>query len=173
MNVENKIETPARVNINEAARDAMIGAEDYAAGAKRLLERAHRNPALLDALLQPHEWHAALAAVRNATTSKRKAVWTAPTRAEKAEGAERVFLLAESIGEMLLDFPLPGGRALRLATKEDVNEAADFYRTKAVDMGHKARWLARIARKVPKGQTVGDALDNAALEKMQKETDNG
>ncbi len=173
MNVETKIEIPTKININEAARAAMTGAADYASGAKRLLERAHRNPPLLDALLSPHEWHAALAAVRAATTSKRKAVWTAPTRAEKAEGAARVFILAESIDEMLLDFPLPGGLALRLATKEDVTEAADFYRTKAVDMGWKARWLIRIARKVPKGQTVGDALDNAALEKMQKETDNG
>ncbi len=173
MNVETKIETPAKININEAARMAMAGAADYPAGVKRLLQEAHLNPALLEALLQPHEDRAALAAVRAVTISKRKAVWTAPTRAEKAEGAKRVCILAESIDEMLLDFPLPGGRALRLATKDDVTEAADFYRIKSSDMGWKARWLARIARKVPKGQTVGDALDNAALEKMQKDTNNG
>ena len=173
MNVETKIEIPAKINIKEAARKAMIGAVDYAAGADCLLDDAHQNPALLDALLSPHERHAAMTAVRAATSAKRNAVWTAPTRAERAESAERVFILAESIGEMLLDFPLPGGRALRLATKEDVNEAADYYRNTAANMGHKARWLARIAPEVPNGQTVGDALDNSALEKMQRETDNG
>ena len=63
--------------------------------------------------------------------------------------------------------------ALGLATKGDVQGAAGFYQTQAADMSHKFRWLLKVARRVPAGKTVGDALKNEDLEKMQKDTGNG
>jgi len=173
MNISTTIEAPSKINVNEAARKALDGAPDFSTAAKSLLKDAHRKPLLLAALVKPVEWQAAMAAVRAANTSHRMAVWTAPTRADLAEQADRAFVLADAMGDMLLDFPLPGGQPLRSATKEDVTEAAEFYGLRATNMAHKSRWMMKIAAKVPKGETVENMLDNVALIRMKKDTENG
>ena len=157
-------------SVNAAARRAMDGAITYREGAERLLAVARNDPGLLAALLEPHEINAAMEAVQKAVSDFRRIVWEGPNRAAQAE---RVNALIRSNRAMLLDFPLPGGLALRLATKADVTEAAGFYRDHSDDMAHKSRWLVRIARRVREGQTVAEALDNSALEKMQEDTRNG
>ncbi len=170
MNAPVKIEIPSRVNLSEAARSAMAGASTYREGAERLLGLARQDPELMAAIMEPYELSAAMDAVQKVVSSFRRRVWVGPNRAAEAE---RVGALVQSNREMLLDFPLPGGVALRHAMKPDVDAAARFYRDHATDMAHKSRWLVKVARRVPAGQTVGEALDNAGLEKMQKETENG
>ena len=160
----------APTSVNAAARGAMTGAASYREGAERLLVVARNDPRLLAALLEPHEINAAMDAVQKAVSDFRRVVWARPNREAQAE---RVDALIDSNRAMLLDFPLPGGLALRLATKADVRAAAGFYRDHSDDMAHKSRWLVRIARRVPEGKTVAEALDNSALEKMQEDTRNG
>jgi len=170
MNAPVKIEIPSRVNLSDAARSAMAGVSTYREGAERLLDLARQDPELMAAIMEPYELSAAMDAVQKTVSDFRRLVWVSPDREAQAE---RVEALIRSNRAMLLDFPLPGGLALRFATKADVNAAAGFYRDHATDMAHKSRWLLRIARRVPAGQTVAQALDNPALEKLQKETKNG
>ncbi len=157
-------------SVNAAARRAMDGATTYREGAEKLLAAARGNPGLMAALLEPHELNAAMDAVQKAISNFRAVVWAVPDREDQAN---RVGALIKANREMLLDFPLPGGLALRFATKWDVKEAAGFYRDHSNDMAHKSRWLVRIARRVPEGKTVADALDNSTLEKIQEDTRNG
>ena len=171
MNIETRITTDT-TNIAEAARTAMDGAPTYRDGAKRLLAMTRDDAELKAALMGPYEMSAAMDAVTLASRAYRKTIWTAPSRAERSEQAEQTFVLAESNLEML-DFPLPGGKPLRLASKADVKAAAYFYSTQATDMAYKGRWLVKIAGKMKFGQTVGEALDNEALKKMQKDARNG
>ncbi len=148
----------------------MATSSTYREGAKKLLAFARNDPALMAAIMEPYEISAAIDAVQKAVSNFRRIAWTSPNR--QAE-AERVEALIQSNRVILLDFPLPGGMALRFATKADVKDAAGFYRDHAADMAHKSRWLLRVARRIPAGKTVGEALDNVALEKMQKDTENG
>ncbi len=160
----------AEISIHAAAVEAMAGCENYHEGAKRLLEAAKANPALMAALMAPYEFHAALEAVRDASRSVRATIWNAPDRGKEATEA---MALAAATAEWLLDFPLPGGLLLRHAGKEELTAAAGFYDRQARDMGHKARWLERVAKAVPKGKTAGDVLTNAKLAKLQEDTRNG
>lgn len=164
------IKIPTRVNLSEAARNAMVGVSSYKEGAKSLLAMTRNDPALLTALLEPYELQAATGAVQKAVADFRKRTWSSPNR--KIEET-RVAALAQSNRETLLDFPLPGGMSLRDANRGDVAEAIAFYNVHSKDMAHKARWLARIVGKVPKNSTVGQVLGNDDLEKMQKDSENG
>ena len=161
------IEVPNRVNVSDAARRAMDGAASYREGAQILLEMAERDPDLMSAIIDPWKLRAAEDAVGLAMKGVRRRTWES-TQRQIDPG--RIAALIQSNREMLLDFPLPGGLALRNATKDDVTAASLFYSTQASDMSHKARWLELIAKKVPKGKTVADALNNDALAKLQETT---
>jgi len=161
------IEVPNRVNVSEAARRAMDGAASYREGAQVLLDMAERDPTLMSAIIDPWKLRAAEEAVGLAMKTFRRRTWESTQR---QIDPNRVAALIQSNREMLMDFPLPGGLALRDATKDDVTAAALFYSTQATNMGHKARWLDLIAKKVPKGKTVADALDNDALATLQEKT---
>lgn len=161
------IAVPSRTNVSEAARRAMDGAASYRDGAQILLEMAERDPDLMRAIIEPWKLRAAEDAIGLAMKDFRRRTWES---SQRQIDPNRVQALIQSNREMLLDFPLPGGMALRDATKADVAAASDFYGNQASDMSHKARWLGMIAKKVPKGKTVSQALDNDALAKLQETT---
>ncbi len=170
MNTLVKIKVEEHVSVEVAAKTAMQGADSTHDGAKRLLEMAGADPDLMRALMGPWEHRAAIYAVRSATRKVRVLIWEKATR-EAADN--RVVALVHSNAAMLLEFPLPGGKLLRNALNTECEEAANFYRRQAVDMVQKSAWLRLIAKNVPKGKTVGQALDELTLALFKEETKNG
>ena len=170
MNVPVKIETSEVISVEAFAKSAMDGVDTYEEGAKRLLAMARADPALMFALMKPYEVRAARIAVGRFGRDSRRKVWNRPTT---TDSNARVVALVASNMAMLLDFPLPGGKPLRDATKDEVQDAANSYRTQAVDMVQKSAWLKLIAKNVPKGKTVGETLDELALALFKEESKNG
>jgi len=68
----------------------------------------------------------------------------------------------------LLEFPLPtpGNKLLRNSNAAEISEAVRFYSQQAGDMTHKAKWLAAVQLKLPKGKTVDEVLDERTLQRM-------
>ena len=163
---EDTINIPSRVNVAEAARLAMDGAASFREGAQNLLAKAPRGSDLYIAIMEPHELHACMSACQLAMKDFRRETWTSPNRSIPTTS---VYALLASTRAMLMDFPLPGGKALRDAIKPDVEAASSFYSKQSTDMGYKSRWLSLVAGKVKKGKTVGQSLDNDALEILQTE----
>ena len=126
------------------------------------LERwAKSNRDLYEYLTAPYLSRACYDAVRSCCRHDRKALYTAPNYTKGGNG-DRVHQHAHS----LLDFPLPGGKRLRDATRADLEAAANFYRQQAKDMANKADWLEAIAAKVGK-KKVGSVLSAEALRSLK------
>lgn len=110
-------------------------------------------------------------AVKTICRSERRSTWLPPNYDAGGNGA-RVLALAKSNSEMLLDFPLWGGKKLRDATKDDVAESAAKWTAQGKDMMSKGRWLSLVASRVPEKKTVGQALTETELRKLHKEATN-
>lgn len=93
---------------------------------------------------------------------ERRKIWSAPAPDTKSQ-SNRVVNHAKSI----LDFPLPGGKRLRDATKEDLSAASSFYQKQAAKMSSISEWLSSVAKRVKKGATVGDCLSEKQLHRMK------
>lgn len=161
--------------VSEAARRAYDDANGDVQEAARMLEHAARsNSPLRDALVEPLIAGACWDAVRGQVRFKRAAIWHAPNVASgpaaKSEAVQaqtdRVVHLATGTLRM---FPLPGGKRLGEATRQEIAEAAGFYERQAGDMAHKARWLQLVAQSVPAGKTAGDVLTDERLAELQTE----
>ena len=135
MNAPVKIETSEVISVEAFAKSAMDGVDTYEEGSKRLLAMARADPALMLALMEPYEARAARIAVRRFGRHSRHAVWNRPTT---TDSNDRVVALVASNMAMLMDFPLPGGKLLRNATRDEVSDAANSYRKQAVDMVRKS-----------------------------------
>ncbi len=170
MNAPVKIEVQEPVSVEAAAKAAMQGEKSFEDGAKRLLTMAREDAGLMAALMGPYESRAAYDAVRKGSRHLRRVIWDQSTT-HAANG--RVGALVAANMAMLLEFPLPGGKPLRDATRDEVQDAADLYRKQAVDMVQKAAWLRLVAKNVPTGKTVGETLDELALALFKEETKNG
>ena len=170
MNAPVKIKTPGYINLQSAARIAMQGQKSHHVGAKCLLEMARKDASLMAALMEPYEERAAYNAVRKQSSDLRREIWKKST---EQPANDRVGALVVSNMAMLMDFPLPGGKPLRDATGDEVQDAANSYRKQAVDMAQKSAWLKMVAANVPKGKTVGEALDEMALALFKEKTKNG
>lgn len=142
--------------------------------AAELLRRVGTRGHLYQALIGPYVRVAARELVEAMTRQARASVWRAATAAAvQAPAAQtaRASAAARAVAAALLDFPLPGGCPLRMATRAQVAEAAERYRAMAADMAWKARWLDRIADALPDDEAaVADHLDNAALLSLRQET---
>ena len=144
--------------------------------AAELLRRVGTRGHLYKALIGPYVRIAARELVEAVTRKARKSMWSAAARApapaaqSPAAQVARASAASRAVAAALLDFPLPGGRPLRLATRAQVAEAAKRYRAQASDMAWKARWLDRIAAALPDDDTaVANHLDNAALFQLRQE----
>jgi hypothetical protein len=154
--------------------DVLGRAQDLDAAVPMLLRALAKDRPARDAMLQPFENVAARAALRHRMHMQRAAIWNgagdgaerqarggareSATDASPAASHARVHHLANAVAASLFDFPLPGGRRLAAATGAEVRAAAEVYRTRAADMGWKARWLDRIAASVPEDRAVGEVL---------------
>lgn len=119
-----------------------------------------------DALMEPLVLSACQKIVGEAARAARTASWSGTTRGS----TDRVIALGRGTAAALLDFPLPEtGKALRAALPEEVGAAAKYYETRATDSAAKARWLRLVEKAVPAKKTVGDALTEERLGKLQSE----
>lgn len=159
--------------VAEAARRAFDDANGDVREAARMLELAVRMDtplriALTDPLLSGACWNA----VRGQVRETRRAIWAAPKMPTAAqatalkEQSSRVVHLATGTLKM---FPLPGGKRLGQATREEIVAASEFYARQAGDMSHKARWLQLVGQSVPAGRTVAEALTDERLAELQSE----
>ncbi|WP_091739826.1 hypothetical protein [Phenylobacterium immobile] len=133
-----------------------------------------QSPTLRSALLEPWVAQACREAIRRHLQDVRREVWTG-TKSHTA-GASKPEVMAEQRARVvqlaagtLLMFPLPGGRRLGEATREEVGAAAEFYSRQSADMGTKARWLRLIGQSLPDGKRVSDVLSDRRLEELQLE----
>lgn len=155
--------------VAEAARRALSDADGDVRTATRMMEEAVRqSPQLRDELTEPLLSSACYAAVTAQCRVERRKVWSPPAEklvATRVTGAHRVVQLATGT---LLMFPLPGGKKLSEATREEIAEAATFYEAQAGDMAIKARWLRLVAQSVPGDKTAGDVLSDKRLRELQE-----
>ncbi len=152
--------------VSQAASEALAKAGgDVREATKAMVAKVRKSRQLRDALTEPLIEQACYAAITAQCRKARSRVWTPPNYSEGGNG-ERVIALARG----LLDFPLPGGRRLAEATREEVIAGAQFYRGHADDMAHKARWLARVAAELQAEQRVADVLDETRLAALQQES---
>ncbi|GJD92941.1 hypothetical protein [Methylobacterium iners] len=157
--------------VADAAKQAFEEAGgDVRAATAKLEARVRAEYGLREALTDPLISNACYEAVRRQVQGARKAVWNPPARTEKftpskVSGAYRVTQLAAGT---LLMFPLPGGKKLGDATREEISAAASFYESQAEDMGTKARWLRLVAQSMPTTATAGDVLTDGRLRELQE-----
>jgi hypothetical protein len=160
--------------VASAARAALEEARGNVQDAARIFERRVR--ADLDlrvALTEPLLAGASYDAVRAASRGDRKRAWAAPVErlvATRVSGAHRVVQLAAGT---LLMFPLPGGKKLGEATREEIATAAGFYDEQASDMSAKARWLRLVAQSLPGDRRAGEVLNEKRLRELQAEAHRG
>jgi hypothetical protein len=160
----------ARDEVADAATAALEGANGNVIDAAKALETRVRNERKLrDALTDPLIANACYDAVRSQCHVQRRKIWTPPAEKlvkSKVEGAHRVVQLASGT---LLMFPLPGGKPLGQATREEITAAAERYGSQSKDMGEKARWLQLIAQSIPANKKAGEVLTEKRLRELQKE----
>lgn len=100
-------------------------------------------------------------ACRRICISERQAIWFSPGYDAGGKG-DRIKEHSKSI----MDWPLPGGKALRHANKQDLIDAAEFYKKQADQMASIAQWLNAIAAKV-KNRTVEKCLTEAQIRALR------
>lgn len=81
--------------------------------------------------------------------------------------------LANVAARTLMEFPLAGGKRLRDASREEVEEQSVLYLTTGADMARKGTWLRRIAERLDPGQIVADAMTLDEVEEIHAEVCHG
>lgn len=154
-----------RKSLAETARAVMNEHESYESAVDALIAAVRGDDDLYRAMVGPFERQAAFDALSRVTRDQRVTVWNRPT-----EPDARAAILAKAMKSTLLEFRLPSGKRLGDAVVDDVAAAADFYAKHSADMAWKARWLGVIAAKLPRRKRVAQVFDDAALAKIQRET---
>ena len=151
------------VDIGEYARLALQRTQQNAQAATKLLESwVHDDPNLKDALTEPLIRDACYDAIRAVFRVDRKRIWTTVDHSTDSPGSssKRVEHLASS---NLMMFPLPGGKRLKDANREDLLFASEFYMKQGHDMLTKARWLTLVSQHMTGKKRVSDVMDEKKL----------
>lgn len=153
------------MKVKELARKAMDECGDDIQAATEKLEAMARSntkvwKGLTDHLLRAACFEACKAICRQ----DRRMIWTAPNYDAGGSG-ERV----RAHGKTLMDMPLPGGKPLRDATREDLIAASEFYRKQSETMGAISDFYHSVSLRV-KTKTVGETLSEAQLEQIRGKT---
>lgn len=152
----------ADVDIAALAASHLAAADnDVQAATLTLYQAALEDLRIEQALTRPLLRSACYDALRAECRRERRNIWTAPNYS-KAGNGQRV----QQLARRLMDFPLPGGKRLAHATREEVLAAADSYTKQATRMQQIGVWLSRIADRVEEG-TVADSLTEAELVELQ------
>lgn len=86
-------------------------------------------------------------------------------RAEDRLRGDRVVILASA---RLSDFPLPSGKRLGLAHRNEIEEAVTVFRVRAGTAAFRAHWLEQIAQRLPADTPVADILSDSDLEAIAR-----
>lgn len=161
-----------RKSVYDIAHEAFDTAKGDTAKAAQLMERRVKsNRALLSELSEEFIKLVCKTATGTVLRAERRAVWLPPNYDPGGKG-NRVNALAAGNEEMLMRFPLPGGKLLGDATHEELLDASEMYAKQAADMDLKARWLGMIAERVPEGKCAREVLNERQLQKMREEAAN-
>lgn len=156
-------------SIREAAASALAANRgDVKKATDALTERALSEESFLRTNLADAVRTACYNAVAGCIRADRRVVWATPQPTTQ-ERAAQVRALAAGTVASLYDFPLPGGKPLRDATRADVAQAAQFYGDQARDMAWKSRWLGLVAQSLPEGKKVSEVLTQERLEELRHE----
>lgn len=152
--------------VAEAALAALeqAGGEQVKA-AEAMKACVERDAKLKKALLEPLVAYACHQAVGLQIRQHRDRVWNPPVRPAQPSQRDQMMSIVKA---NLLTFPLPGGKMLGDATREEVLAGATFYATQAKDMAHKARWLKAVHDGMGNSVTVSAVFDDDRLAEMQK-----
>lgn len=155
-------------SVSSAARESLASANgDIKAAVETMRKIVAKDRRLRDELTEPLIGEACYDAIRAILRGDRRTIWLAPRAEDGAKEAEaRVVHLAS--GNLLM-FPLPGGKRLAEAMREEISAAATFYSRQASDMKHKARWLELVAKAVPGKRKAGQVLTETRLRELQEE----
>lgn len=165
--------SPAEL-VDAAAKAALDDAKGDLSGAAKMMEQAVRaSSSLRTAVTDPLIAQACYDAVRRQIKWARREAWTG-TKHRGSQSTPEVIQAQQSrvvhlAAGTLAMFPLPGGKRLGEATREEIVAAADFYGRQASDMGAKARWLRLIGQSLPDGKRVSDVLTDKRLRELQAE----
>lgn len=124
-----------------------------------LMYQIKRDKKLLAQLTDPLLATACYTVITSLCRQERRKIWTMPTYTVNEQG-KRVAALAEG---NIMSWPLPGGKRLGEATREDIWFASDFYEKQGKDMLHKSRWLTLVGQSLPDNTIVKDVLSEERL----------
>ncbi|MEZ2410556.1 hypothetical protein AB6806_27545 [Bosea sp. RCC_152_1] len=162
--------------VAEAARRALDDAQGDVREATRMMQEAvKQSRRLRDLLTEPLIANACYDAIRAQVHLDRRNAWKAPVEklVPSKSGVTGSYRVVQLAAGTLLMFPLPGGKKLGEATREDIATAASFYESQSADMAHKARWLRLVSQHLEGDNTVGDVMTDKRLRELQEEASRG
>lgn len=162
--------------VAECARRALDDARGDVREATRMMQAAvKQSRKLRDLLTDPLIANACYDAVRAQVHVDRRNAWKPPSEklVPSKSGVTGSFRVVQLAAGTLLMFPLPGGKKLGEATREDIATAASFYESQSADMAHKARWLRLVSQHIEGNKTVGDVMTDKRLRELQEEASRG
>jgi hypothetical protein len=134
-----------------------------------LVERLRNDPMIGSQIIDRALRIAANQAVAQVLAYRRSRILS--THAQDRQGTEdralvrqqndRVVILASS---RLSEFPLPSGKRLSDATRDDLEAAAQTMQRGVIAVAQRANWLLSIARRMPDDAVVSDIFTEADLE---------
>jgi hypothetical protein len=162
-----------RPSLNALAAQALEDAQGDRAVAGRLLAVRLRDVTEGQKLIEQALGMAAAKAVADVLAYRRRRLLAIQAhdrhdyddRAEQRGSNGRVVILASA---RLSEFPLPSGKALGAATREDVEGAIDVLRSNIATLNTRADWLSSIAQRLPPNRRVCDVLSEQDLEQLAR-----
>jgi hypothetical protein len=149
--------------IHELATYCLKQAKSDLRKATQLMETAvHENSEFRRLLTDPLIRTACYDHLRSVCRAKRGYIWFSENWEESGNGGRLL-----SAGRTLLDFPLPGGKPFRDATKEEIQGAAEFYEIQATTLGARGAWLRAASQKMKTGQKGGEVWTHNKLLALQ------
>lgn len=144
---------------------------DFPLAAKILEDMAKKDRELFRQICEPSLPAACWELMRQRGMHERKLLWSTSNFDPKGIRGNRVEYLARANFESLFDFPLPikGLPKLGDCTKEQIEEARDFYLERSRDFSQKGKFLDMIARVLKPGVSVSKQVTVDRLEKFYRE----
>ncbi len=148
------------------AREALESVDGIVPDAVDALYQRLINDKTLLAVFLPamvRAWCASM--VGTATSLKRASSWK--PQAPQHNAAR----LNAAIRTTLMSFPLPKGKRLGDASKDDLQDAIGHYSRISDDAAWKGRWLSKIATAIGNAHRVEDVMTEDQLQSLQNETE--
>lgn len=160
-----------RLSLNALAAQALEEAQGDRALAGRLLAIRLRDLSEGQKLMEQALGMAASKAVADVLAYRRRRLLTIQAydrndydgRAEERGSSGRVVILASA---RLSEFPLPSGKVLGSATREEIEGAIEVLRSNIATLNARADWLSSIAQRLPPQRRVCEVLSEQDLERL-------